>query len=235
MIVGLGNPGLEYVRTRHNAGFLAVDCLARRHAAGAVPRGRFHALTVDVTIGSEKCMLVKPTTYMNRSGQAVAEALRFYKLDPVDDLLVLVDDVALPVGSVRIRKQGSAGGHNGLIDIERLLGTDEYARCRIGIDGPGRIPQKDYVLGRFTDEQQEAVEAAVEKSADAAEVWVNQGVTTAMNTFNVRPPKPKQERKPTETANPATIKIEENDSKMEDNDRSVCEKDAELRKGDESL
>lgn len=235
MIVGLGNPGLEYVRTRHNAGFLALDCLMRRHAAGAVPRGRFHALTVDVTIGAEKCILVKPTTYMNRSGQAVAEAVRFYKLDPVDDLLVLVDDVALPVGSVRVRQQGSAGGHNGLFDIERLLGTDEYARCRIGIDGPGRIPQKDYVLGRFTDEQREAVEGAIEKSADAAEVWVERGVTSAMNTFNVRPPKPKQEEKPTETAQPEINKIEKSDSKTKDNDHSVCENDAEQRKGDELL
>ena len=191
LIVGLGNPGPDYRRTRHNAGFMAVDRLADRHATGQTPRARFSGVTVEARIetgqGACPCLLVKPTTFMNLSGRCVAEALRFYKLDPVNDLLVLVDDVALPAGKIRLRARGSAGGHNGLADIERLLGTDEYGRCRIGFDPPGRIPQKDYVLGRFTEEQEAALQPALERACDAAETWAVQGITAAMNRFNAEP------------------------------------------------
>lgn len=186
IIVGLGNPGLEYERTRHNAGFLAVDRLADRHARGVAVRGRFQSGTVEATIGGEKCLLMKPTTYMNRSGQTVAEAVRFFKASPNQDLLVITDDTALPSGSIRVRASGSSGGHNGLADVERLLGMDAYARLRIGIDAPGPAALHDYVLGRFTAEQWEAVSPALDLAADAAEVWVKSGVTAAMNRFNVR-------------------------------------------------
>jgi PTH1 family peptidyl-tRNA hydrolase len=187
LIVGLGNPGLEYERTRHNAGFLAVDRLAERHARGTVPRGRFSAITLEAAIGGEKCLLMKPTTYMNRSGAAVAEAARFFKLAPEADVLVIADDTALPAGTIRVRASGSDGGHNGLADVARLLGTEQYARCRVGVDGPGVVRLHDYVVGRFGPEQWEKVSPALDAAADAAEVWVEKGVTAAMNRFNVRP------------------------------------------------
>ena len=204
LLVGLGNPGREYENTRHNAGFLVLDRLARRHAPGAVARGKFNALAVDANIQGEKTILLKPTTYMNRSGRAVAEAVNFYKLDPTEDVLVFVDEIALPVGTLRLRAKGSAGGHNGLSDIERHLGTDAYSRCRIGIDPPGIIPQADYVLGKFTDEQRTKLEPTLEKCADAAEHWIDHGITSAMNTFNEKPEKKKREPKPAPTPNPDT-------------------------------
>jgi len=187
LIVGLGNPGRDYARTRHNAGFMAVDRLARRHAAGARARGQFHAMTIDAAIpGAGKCLLIKPTTYMNRSGLSVGEAVHFYKCSPVDDVLIIVDDTALPLGSLRLRASGGAGGHNGLADIERALGTSEYARLRIGVGEPEFAAQKDHVLGRFTDEELATIEPALDRVCDAAECWAGQGLTRAMNTFNTR-------------------------------------------------
>ncbi|MCI0364775.1 MAG: aminoacyl-tRNA hydrolase [Phycisphaerales bacterium] len=184
LIAGLGNPGPQYDHTRHNVGFVVLDRLARRHAPGAIARSRFQGATIDASLGDEKVVLLKPLTFMNRSGQSVAEAVTFYKLNAATDLLVIVDDVALPCGSIRLRAEGSAGGHNGLGDIEQKLGTIEYARLRIGIDGPGQIPQKDYVLGRFRPDQLELVEPALDEAAEAAWCWVNDGITTAMNRFN---------------------------------------------------
>jgi len=187
LIVGLGNPGAEYERTRHNVGFMVADALAARHASGQTPKGRFHAATLEARMGGGKALLMKPTTYMNRSGQAVSEAVRFYKMDPAEDLLVIVDDVSLPCGSIRIRGSGSPGGHNGLDDIERRLGSRDYARCRVGIDPPpGPTPQRDYVLGRFSPEQKPAIERAIEQAADAAEAWAIEGLDAAMNKFNTR-------------------------------------------------
>lgn len=185
LIVGLGNPGLQYERTRHNAGFMVLDRLARRHAPDAVARSRFHAVTLDARIGSEPCVLLKPMTYMNRSGQSVGEAVRFYRLTPSDDLLVIVDDVALPVGSVRIRPSGSDGGHNGLADIDRALGGGAYPRVRVGI---GQVPRfmvrADWVLSRFMKEEMEAVESGLSTAVEAVETVVEHGLTTAMNRFN---------------------------------------------------
>jgi PTH1 family peptidyl-tRNA hydrolase len=185
IVVGLGNPGLEYQRTRHNVGFDGIDRLARRVcAASQAPRARFQALALEGEAGGEKVLLLKPVTYMNLSGSTVSEAVRFFKLDPSNDLLVLVDDIALPCGSIRLRGDGSAGGHNGLADIEAKLGTNRYARCRIGIDPPGQIPQRDYVLGRFREDQQPLVDAAVSTAAEAAECWISRGLVEAMNRFN---------------------------------------------------
>jgi len=186
LIVGLGNPGPEYERTRHNVGFVVLDRLARRHAPGAVARGRFHGALLEGDVGGERLLLLKPATYMNNSGRSVAEAVGFYKLDAAAHLLVIVDDVALPCGSIRLRPSGGAGGHNGLADIEEKLATQEYARLRIGIDAPGAIPQMDYVLGRFRPDQQPLVEAALEEAANAAACWAVQGMTEAMNRFNRR-------------------------------------------------
>lgn len=187
LIVGLGNPGSEYDRTRHNAGYLALDRVARRHAPGDVPRARFAGVAIEARLPADRCLLLKPTTYMNRSGQSVGQALRYYKLDPAEDLLVLVDDIALPSGTIRLRPSGGAGGHNGLADIERALGGSTYPRLRIGIDpSPPFMDQADYVLGRFTDEQWAAVDSALDRAADAVELFVAEGVTAAMNRFNER-------------------------------------------------
>lgn len=195
LIVGLGNPGPQYEKTRHNAGFLAVDVLAQRHALGVIPKGRFSSIATECTFkasaGSEKCLLMKPTTFMNLSGRAVAEAIGFYKINPATDMLVIVDDVALPTGSIRLRASGSAGGHNGLSDIQRALGTDQYPRLRVGVDAcPPVMALEDYVLGRFTPAQLALLEPALSKAADAAEVFVHRGITPAMNAFNAPPTPP---------------------------------------------
>ena len=185
LIVGLGNPGPQYDKTRHNAGFMAVDRLQRRWAAGSTPKGRFSGVCVEVSIKSERALLLKPTTYMNLSGRAVAEAIGFYKINVASDLIVIVDDVALPCGTVRVRASGGAGGHNGLSDIQRALGTDQYPRIRVGVDAcPPVMALEDYVLGRFTPEQMALVEPSLDKAADAAELFATQGVTAAMNKFN---------------------------------------------------
>lgn len=184
LIVGLGNPGPEYAGTRHNAGFAVVDRLAARIAPGAAPRSRFSGLAVEAQVGDEKCLLLKPTTYMNLSGRSVLEAVQFFKLEPSKDLLVIVDDIALPCGSIRLRPDGSSGGHNGLADIGLKLGSNYWARLRVGIDAPGRVRQVDYVLGRFAPEQLPLVEQSIAESAQAAEVWAARGLEEAMNRFN---------------------------------------------------
>jgi PTH1 family peptidyl-tRNA hydrolase len=191
LIVGLGNPGPEYAKTRHNVGFMLVDRLAtRHHLTGA--KHKFHSGVLDgeLFVGSpprgERCILMQPTTYMNRSGLAVGEAVSFYKLDPATDLLVLVDDLALDCGVIRLRGEGSAGGHNGLTDIERALGTRKYPRLRIGIDPKGRIPQKDYVLGRFTDDQWARTDPALDRGVKCIEMWLSEGLEKAASLFNAK-------------------------------------------------
>lgn len=199
LIVGLGNPGRQYDKTRHNAGYMVIDRLADKLARGATPKARFNSALIDAKSGGEAVLLMKPTTYMNRSGAAIAEAVRFYKLLPATDVMVFVDDVAIPVGSLRLRPGGGAGGHNGLTDIEQALGTETYPRCRIGIGAtPSYMDQADWVLGRFTDEEWDVIGPAIQKAADAAEVFLTSGLDAAMNRFNApdRPPKPKRERPP---------------------------------------
>lgn len=200
LIVGLGNPGPEYDRTRHNVGFDVVDRLARRHAGASPARSRFGGLLLEAELrpagrpgdgpgaddGVVRALLLKPLTYMNRSGQSVTEAVRFHKLDPQRDLLVIADDIALACGVIRLRDQGSAGGHNGLGDVQRLLGSDRYCRLRIGVDPPGAIPQASYVLGSFRPDQRERLEPALEDAVKAAECWATEGIATAMNRFNRR-------------------------------------------------
>jgi len=182
LIVGLGNPGKEYERTRHNAGFMALEALARRHGLGGVKQ-KFHAGVIEGRIVDQKVVLMQPLTYMNRAGLAVGEAAAFFKLPP-EDILVLVDDLAFACGQIRMRSTGSAGGHNGLKDIERVLATRDYPRLRIGIDPRGRVPQVDYVLGRFTDAQLEQFEPALFTACDCIETWLADGIDTAMNKFN---------------------------------------------------
>ncbi len=186
LIVGLGNPGQQYEHTRHNVGFEVLDRLARRHAPGQVARSKFHGATLDAQISGQRVLLLKPTTFMNLCGQSVAEAVRFYQLDLSSNILVIVDDVALACGLIRLRPDGGAGGHNGLADIEQKLGTEQYPRLRLGIDAPGEIPQSNYVLGRFRPDQQELIEPALENAVDGAVCWVLHGIDEAMNRFNRR-------------------------------------------------
>lgn len=185
LIVGLGNPGAQYQNTRHNAGFLVLDRVAQKHASGGVPRSRFGAITLDATIGAEKCLLMKPIGYMNRSGGSVGEALRFFKLEPGSDLLVVVDDVALPVGAIRVRAEGSSGGHNGLGDIDRALGSAPYPRVRVGVgEVPPLMVRADWVLSRFMAEEREAIEEGLAAAASAVECVIGEGIDAAMNRFN---------------------------------------------------
>lgn len=200
LIVGLGNPGPEYIKTRHNAGFMLVEKLATRHNLSN-PKHKFHAGILDgelfvkgsgpnATSGGQRCILMQPTTYMNRSGLAVGEAVQFYKLNPETDVIVLVDDLALDVGTIRLRGEGSAGGQNGLADIERALGTRKYPRLRIGI-GPNainghKIPQKDFVLSPFTKDQQAELDHALDKGVKCIESWLTDGLEKTMSTFNAK-------------------------------------------------
>jgi len=199
LVVGLGNPGNEFVATRHNIGWEAVDELAQRlgwigkkEEFNRLGKSKFDGLVLDGSVsihsgGTEKLLLLKPVTYMNDSGRSVQAAMAFFQLLPADVMIVL-DDLALPSGKIRIRPSGSAGGHNGLKDIERALGTDQYPRLRIGIDAPPpRFPGRDYVLGRFTEEQRRAVNPALERTASAILTWIEKGIESAMNIFNADP------------------------------------------------
>jgi PTH1 family peptidyl-tRNA hydrolase len=197
IIVGLGNPTAQYEKTRHNAGFMAVDRLAQRHAAGEIPRSRFQSATVEARIAGEKCLLMKPTTYMNLSGRAVGEAVRFYKLEPADDLIVVVDEVAFPIGHVRVRAKGGTAGHNGLKSIDELLGGADYPRVRIGIGNkPKLMNQADWVLSRVTEDEWPDFDRSIGKAADAVESIIADGIDNAMNTHNERLSPPKRPAKP---------------------------------------
>jgi PTH1 family peptidyl-tRNA hydrolase len=192
LIAGLGNPGAEYTGTRHNAGFMVVNRLAERHAAGP-PRSKFSASVLETRIGPQKVLLMQPLTYMNRSGQAVGPAVAFHKL-AMADVMIVVDDTALPLGAIRIRRSGGAGSHNGLIDIERALGTEAYPRLRIGVGEPRvgehRIAQKDYVLSRFTEDQRDGLARVLDHAADALECWLTDGIDATMNRYNHTPGAP---------------------------------------------
>jgi PTH1 family peptidyl-tRNA hydrolase len=185
LIVGLGNCGPRYAGTRHNVGFDVIDILAGRWRIDLTTE-KFHGWFGAADRAGQRVGLLKPTTLMNRSGRAVSAAARFYKLE-LPDLLVVVDDVALPHGKLRMRAQGSAGGHNGLQDIIDRLGADEWCRLRIGIGGPIG-DGSSYVLGRFTADEQEVMDPARERAADAVECWVEHGPDLAMTRFNPDPP-----------------------------------------------
>jgi PTH1 family peptidyl-tRNA hydrolase len=194
LVVGLGNPSRQYAGTRHNIGFEVVQRLARKmgwtssdEGFAQLARARFDGLAMDglaPVAGGEKLLLLEPMTYMNLSGQSVQAAMAFYQLTP-SDIMIVLDDLALPCGRLRLRKEGSSGGHNGLKDIERALGTSAYPRLRIGIDAPPpRMPQKDYVLGRFTDAQRQQLDPAVDRAAEALLTWIEKGIDAAMNIYN---------------------------------------------------
>jgi peptidyl-tRNA hydrolase, PTH1 family len=188
LLVGLGNPGDAYRNTRHNIGFDVVDAIATKlnlewktDRFGLLARGKYK---------SRSLLLLKPNTYMNKSGDAVRHWVNAEHIDP-EDLLVVTDDLALPLGQLRLRPKGGAGGHNGLSDIERALGHQQYARMRFGIDRKFKSGQQsDYVLGAWEAEDLSTVAFSKERAAEGALLWVFQGLSRAMNTVNVNPPNP---------------------------------------------
>jgi PTH1 family peptidyl-tRNA hydrolase len=182
LVAGLGNPGREYERDRHNAGWMVIDELAGRH--GGAFRSKFSGSLAEIRIGEERVALVKPETYMNESGRSIAAAVRFFKV-AAEDLLVVHDDVDLDVGRLQVRLGGGLAGHNGLRSIAQALGTQEFLRLRIGVGRPGRGDPRDvadYVLSPF--EPAEHSEAMVSRAADAAEVLLAQGLTATQQQFN---------------------------------------------------
>jgi len=184
LIVGLGNPGDKYDGTRHNAGFWAVDALADQ-GRFQVTQVKFKALTAQAEVGGQGALVMKPATYMNLSGEAVGEAARFYKLPP-DHVLVFSDDVDLPLGRLRIRTGGSAGGHNGLKSIIQHLGSDQFPRLKVGVGGKPHpdYDMADWVLGKLQGEDKKIMDDAVKRAADAIECLLKDGPQKAMNRFN---------------------------------------------------
>ena len=184
LVVFLGNPGPRYEGTRHNAGFMAADALARQLGV-RIDRLRFKALTGTCDIGGEKVLLMKPQTYMNLSGEAAAQAARFYKIPP-EHVIVVSDETALPIGRLRIRKKGSAGGHNGLKSLIACLGTEDFPRIRLGVGAPPHpdYDMADWVLSVFRNQDAEDMAATADRAAQAVRCYIEQGADTAMNRFN---------------------------------------------------
>ncbi len=184
LLIGLGNPGETYAATRHNVGFAVVDALAERARTAFKKDGRADALLAEGRLRGRPVVLVKPQTYMNRSGSAVRHLMRRYGFGPAE-ILVIVDDINLTLGKIRLRERGSAGGHNGVQDIIDSLGTDAFPRLRIGVGSDfDRGRQSDYVLSPFTAEEQPIIDEALTRARDAAVTFVTDGIVTAMNRFN---------------------------------------------------
>lgn len=184
LIVGLGNPGLQYEKTRHNAGFMALDILAEKCGC-ELSRHKFDSVFGEGKIGSHRVLLAKPQTFMNLSGKAVAALVAFYKI-PLENVIILFDDISLDVGKIRLRRKGSAGGHNGIKDIIQLTGSENIPRVKIGV---GQKPHpdydlKDWVLGKIPKEQEKDFFTALENAAAAVEVIINQGMDAAMNRYS---------------------------------------------------
>ena len=182
IIVGLGNPGKQYEFTRHNAGYLCLDYLAAKYDI-KVNKIKFKSLVGEGSIKGEKVVLLKPTTFMNLSGEAVCEAVRFYKAD-WENVIVVYDDISLPLGALRIREKGSAGGHNGMKNIIYLSGTDTFPRIRLGVGSNGERDLADYVLGKFSNEDLKTFSSAVEDAVEAMEYMGKGDTQKAMNLFN---------------------------------------------------
>jgi PTH1 family peptidyl-tRNA hydrolase len=186
LIVGLGNPDRRYEKTRHNVGFDAVDALAARYHI-EIREKKHKALCGTGVIEGVKVLLAKPQTYMNLSGDSVAEIINFYKLDPEEEMLVMFDDISLAPGNIRVRKKGSAGGHNGIKSIIARTGTQNFMRVKIGVgEKPEGWDLVDHVLGRFSDEERAEVELAIRDAGDAAVLMMQGQVDQAMNDFNAK-------------------------------------------------
>ena len=184
LIVGLGNPGRQYEGTRHNMGFDVIDRLVEEHR---VPQGgvKFNAMYGKGVIGGEKVILMKPLSYMNLSGGPVRDMANYFKIDPETEMIVIYDDIDLDPGCLRVRKQGSAGGHNGIKDLMRQLGTQKFIRIRVGVGAkPKGWDLADYVLGRFDHQERKLVDEAQDRACRAVESILSDGVDIAMNEFN---------------------------------------------------
>lgn len=185
LVVGLGNPGAKYEGTRHNVGFEVVERLVAETGAAA-PRPKFDGDLWECSLGGEKSLLLEPRTFMNRSGGSVRKAIDFFQI-PTENLLVVCDDFNLPLGQLRIRSAGSDGGQNGLADVIRTLGTDGFARLRIGI---GPVPERwnpaDFVLGKFTKGERPEIDLQIARAADAVKMWASEGVASTANMYNVK-------------------------------------------------
>jgi len=184
LIVGLGNPGIQYEKTRHNAGFMCIDALAEKNGA-KIEKHKFDAIIGEARIGDRRVLLAKPQTFMNLSGKSVTAIAKFYKI-PYDKVLVIFDDISLDVGKIRVRRSGSDGGHNGIKDIIELSGTNNIPRIKVGV---GKKPHpdydlKDYVLGKFPESEKENLENAINKCIKAAEEIIKRGIDSAMNKYN---------------------------------------------------
>lgn len=184
IIVGLGNPEKKYDNTRHNTGFVAIDRIADDYGID-IAESRFKALVGRGVIEGEKVVLMKPMTYMNLSGEAIRAAVDYFKVDPTTQVCVIYDDTSMDVGKVRIRKKGSAGGHNGIKSIISHLGTDVFARVKIGIgEKPPRFDLADYVLSRFSDDDRKLIDEAAKKASEAIPLIIHGDLDEAMNKFN---------------------------------------------------
>lgn len=198
VIVGLGNPGKKYENTRHNMGFITIDVISEKLGI-KVDKLKFKSLVGETSFSGQKVMLVKPQTYMNLSGQAVREVMNFYKV-PIENLIVIYDDIDINVGKLRVRKKGSAGTHNGMRDIIYQIQDENFPRIRVGIGTDRRIELRDFVTGGFTKEEKPLLEDAVTKAAEAALSIITDGIDKAMNLYNVREKKEKDKEKNAEAA-----------------------------------
>ncbi len=200
LIVGLGNPGVQYQNTRHNVGFRAVDRLAQKHGL-TFGKTEHHAQTASGTILGKRVMLAKPMTYMNSSGDSVQPLVSFYKIEP-DHMLIVGDDIDIPLGTLRLRKSGSSGGQNGLKHILQRLGTQEIARARFGVGRPpGRMNAADHVLAPFKGDEAILALEVIDRAVQAVESWLTDGIEMAMTRYNgsvEEPPKPQPVKNPRE-------------------------------------
>ena len=185
LVVGLGNPGEKYAKTRHNMGFLTLDLLAEREKI-RIDRLKFKAVTAQATFGGARCLLMKPQTFMNLSGEAVREAAQFYKIPP-EKVLVIYDDVSIPVGKIRVRPSGSAGGHNGIKNIIAHLGTDQFPRVKVGVGAPGQEGDMiDWVIGNPSQAERKILQDSFDRAIGAAECIIREdgNCQKAMNLYN---------------------------------------------------
>lgn len=183
LIVGLGNPGREYANTRHNIGFRAIDQLSQQYSI-PLNQKKHKAIYGSGYIEGQKVILAQPQTYMNLSGESVRELVDFYKIEP-EDVIVIFDDISLPVGQLRLRKKGSAGGHNGIKNIIAHLGSQDFPRIKIGVgEKPAGWDLKDHVLGAFSKEDEPLVKESIENAADACKIMLTDGIESAMNLYN---------------------------------------------------
>lgn len=182
LIVGLGNPGPEYKNTRHNIGFMAVEAMAARYGVDK-QQSKYNAMIAHCLIGGEKALLLKPLTYMNLSGRSVQPVMQFYKLQP-RELMVIYDDMDLPLGKLRIRKSGGPGGHKGMLSIIGALGTQDFPRMRVGIDRPLHHDNVNWVLSQFGSEEKACIQSTIDSTVEAVEKWIKLGIDAVMNQYN---------------------------------------------------